>query len=269
MDSSIGKRGIELTSFDLKTIAIICMLIDHTAAVLLYQSASHDILRLIGRIAFPIFCFLITQGFIYTKNVWKYMARLAVFALISEVPFDLAFYKKPFAMEHQNVFFTLALGLAAVTAAGKGAKWFISYICKGFSLDENKADSPVLQCIVALPAVILCAYLAGSFSCDYGAEGVLMMYVLYMFSQRKIMAFVALVIVNSLLCINVSFSPSDINGLLYTGNIVLYDTVQWWAPLAFVPILFYKGNVGRKGMKYLFYAFYPLHLMVLYFISLI
>lgn len=263
MDNSIEKRGIELTSFDLKTIAIICMLIDHTAAVLLYQSAGYEVLRLIGRLAFPIFCFLLTQGFIYTKNVWKYMARLAVFAIISEIPFDLAFYKKPFAAEHQNVFFTLTLGLVAVTAAGKGAKWFISYICKGFSLDESKADSPVLQCIAALPAVILCAYLASSvFFCDYGAQGVLMMFVLYMFSQHKFMAFVALVIVNSLLCINV-------DELLYTGNIVLYDTVQWWAPLAFVPILFYKGNVGRKGMKYLFYAFYPLHLLILYFVSLI
>ena len=84
------------------------MLIDHVGAVLLPQ---YPILRIIGRIAFPIFCFLLVEGFMHTHDVIRYMTRIGLFALISEIPFDLLFYGRILDGTHQNVFFTLFIGL--------------------------------------------------------------------------------------------------------------------------------------------------------------
>ena len=97
-----------LTSYQLKWIAIITMIIDHVGAVLFPDCWE---LRYIGRISFPIFCFLLTEGFRHTRNIRRYMIRLGGFALISEVPYDLAFHGKAADPAHQNVFFTLLLGV--------------------------------------------------------------------------------------------------------------------------------------------------------------
>jgi len=270
MENGIKRQGFELTSFDLRIIAIAAMFIDHAAAVLphIFVGDCYIIMRMIGRLAFPIFCFLITEGFSHTKNISKYVLRLALFAVISEIPFDLAFSRTVFDTGHQNVFFTLLLGLAGICAAGKGAKALIGYFCKKLGKDESISKSPILQSVVALPVIALCAYLAEVLACDYGAQGVLMICALYMFRERKAMAYIALILINSALCMSVSVIPSSTSGILEMWNVVFYDSVQWAAPLAVIPIMLYKGKAGRKSMKYFFYAFYPLHIFVLYLISL-
>lgn len=141
MEAEITEKKRGLTTTGLKIIAIITMFIDHIGAVLLeksriYQSMSackyvdrstfrtllkepvnsfvyygNDIMRCIGRIAFPIFCFFIVQGFLHTKNKWKYFLRLLIFAAISEIPFDLANSDMVYSPTYQNVYFTLAIGL--------------------------------------------------------------------------------------------------------------------------------------------------------------
>lgn len=85
-----------------------------SAANPLYQTDM--VLRGIGRVAFPIFCFLLVEGFLHTKNVWKYAGRLALFALVSEIPFDLAFQGEWLFMGYQNIFFTLLVGLLVMIA---------------------------------------------------------------------------------------------------------------------------------------------------------
>ena len=136
-----------LTGYHLKLIALITMLIDHVAAVIIWRiyTASYgitanmqlsdnlsdkiivwvaehqdfvymiyEIMRYIGRMAFPIYCFLLVEGFLHTRSVGKYAGRLALFALISEIPFDLAIAGEWWSIEYSNVFFTLTLGLLAV-----------------------------------------------------------------------------------------------------------------------------------------------------------
>ena len=134
------KSAGKIPGSTLKIIAMVCMLIDHTAAVLFdrilisrgllnavnasdggasFLSTGNTaviyyadmIMRAIGRISFPIFCFLLIEGFMHTHDVKKYALNLGIFALVSEIPFDLAFAGKPFYLNYQNVFFTLFIGL--------------------------------------------------------------------------------------------------------------------------------------------------------------
>ena len=134
------KNAGKISGSTLKIIAMACMLIDHTAAVLFdrilisrgllnavnasdggasFLSTGNTaviyyadmIMRAIGRISFPIFCFLLIEGFMHTHDVKKYALNLGIFALVSEIPFDLAFAGKPFYLDYQNVFFTLFIGL--------------------------------------------------------------------------------------------------------------------------------------------------------------
>ena len=99
---------MKLDSFQLKWIAIITMLIDHVGAIFF---PGNLVFRYVGRIAFPIFCFQLVEGFFHTRNIEKYMLRLGIFAIISEIPYDLAFRGNILDFEHQNVFFTLFLGI--------------------------------------------------------------------------------------------------------------------------------------------------------------
>ena len=125
-----------LSGTALKYIACITMLIDHIGASCIEAGillpalaagaascggipastllAADRVLRYIGRLAFPIFCFLAVEGFLHTHDVKKYVRRLLRFGLLSEVPFDLAFFRTPFAPQHQNVYWTLALGVLAM-----------------------------------------------------------------------------------------------------------------------------------------------------------
>lgn len=205
-----------LTGFHLKILAMITMLIDHIGAVLFPQ---YVVLRIIGRLAFPIYCFLLVEGAIYTKNIEKYSARLLLFALISEIPFDLAFYGRPVSWLHQNVFFTLFLGLLGIVIIQKWNKvWFL--------------------CVLTM-------LVAEFVRTDYGAMGVLFILLFYFIYDKKIYKM---------------FAFGAVTAVSYAG------TVQMYSLFSIVPMLLYNGKRG-KNIKYFFYVFYPLHLLVLYLLS--
>ena len=168
----------------LKTIACITMLVDHIGASCIEagiltpgldaRTLSQDtlsayplyrldmVLRFTGRLAFPIFCFLLVEGFVHTRDVKKYVRRLFLFALISEVPFDLAFFRTSFALDHQNVYWTLALGVLAMAGL------------KHFEKPDGSASWKGLLCVAGctLAALVACT--------DYDGIGVLIICALYL-----------------------------------------------------------------------------------------
>ena len=232
------------TGSHLKWIALITMCIDHIGAILLesgllplissavlaghsfeYLPADYEfwyglnsVLRLIGRVSFPLYCFLLVEGFLHTKSIARYALRLGLFALLSEVPFDLALYGTPFDLHMQNVFFTLFFGLLVL--------W-------GMKRTEERAGRPTFLTYGVAFFGMLAAYFLQT---DYDAFGILLIAMLYLLrSDRK------------WLCI-------------FGCCATLWERT---APLAFLPIWFYTGERGKQFPKYFFYAFYPLHLILL------
>lgn len=233
-----GVRNIKgISGSTLKMIAMISMLVDHIAASLLtiqlqlhYSERLYQIFRVmrysIGRLAFPIYCFLLVEGFGKTKNKRKYAGRLFLFALVSEVPFDLAFYRCVAAPEHQNVFFTLFAGLMVI--------WGMEEI-------EMRISTLWLRWSGYAVIIAAAAFWSEKFAFDYGAKGILPIVVLYLFRKNR------------------------------TEQIIAGFVAFLWesaASFAFVFAAFYNGKRGMK-QKYVFYAFYPVHLLVLYLLSLV
>ena len=142
----------------LKWIAVLTMVIDHVGAILFPDQIW---MRVIGRVAFPIYAYCLPEGFRYTSDYRRYLGRLALFAILSGIPFDLAFYGVPFSFAHQNVFFTLTLGLILL--------WVL-----------ERCREQLLLCAGAF--AVLC-FLAQALHMDYGAGGLLMVFAFYLAQQ--------------------------------------------------------------------------------------
>lgn len=239
---SLSKRQLLppiLNSGALKWIALITMLIDHIGAILLERGVisaynqglssalSYDasiffskmdfIIRQIGRISFPIFCFLLVEGFYHTSNKKKYALRLFLFACVSGIPFDLCFQGKFLEFSHQNVMFTLLFGFLTM--------WAIEIL---------KEKKEMLGIIPAVLGVLIGAL----FQADYDWKGIVLILVLYFFYLYPVEKTIAG-------CLALCWEPT--------------------ACLAFIPINLYNHQKG-KGPKYFFYFFYPVHLLLLFFI---
>lgn len=313
------KRGISGST--VKLVAIITMFIDHFAAavlvrVLIFQIRSYgewsdllydiyQIMRMVGRLGFPIFCFLLVEGFQKTGSRIKYAFRLGLFALISEVPFDLAFSAKILEFEYQNVYFTLFLGLLALCAfdfltkrklptAMRWLLWAMGVVFSGFLLlqyfweyiqkyiSENielwsiEAETAVVWVICLLViqillwllvmgllllyglwmgmdkmlfaganlvALSLCMLLAELLRTDYAGMGVLTIAVIYILRRSNVLAMAGGCAVLSLMALN-----------------------ELPAFFALFPVAAYNGKRGLK-LKYFFYAFYPVHLFLLWLVA--
>lgn len=267
-----GINNIKIVNADvLKIIAIVTMLIDHIgAAFLLYiirysmypdsiaTETMHSLYynsRHIGRIAFPIFCFLLVEGYTHTHSKIKYLRNLTIFAVLSELPFDLAFRidDTPFelnifsaissnitsVLELQNVYITLALGLIAIWAADTiytrlTIRPVFSPYQKGFF------EATVLSGVVA----VIIGYIAKFLHTDYSYHGIILIVIFMICRDYPIIG-----------CI--------------TGYLAMcYKESEIYCLPAFIFILLYNGKRGSfsKKHKYIFYVFYPLHLILLYLI---
>lgn len=258
---------------------------------------SYGFMRLIGRLAFPIFCFLLIEGFIHTRNRWKYAVRLAIFALISEIPFDLAFYGS-FYTKHQNVFLTLLIGLL---------------VMQGFWLIKEKARNkkwlPIMAVAGAIAAGFVITYTSINiirfiYTTIRGEErgNLLDIFIIISLIIVVIMLLVYFIMIkkNSLEVSNVRFANLFvlIAGMViaqvlrtdYSGFGVLTIAVMYgfrkshfksmlagcitltvmtiFEAVAFFDLILIGAYNGKRGLsfKYVFYLFYPVHLLVLYLI---
>lgn len=281
-----------MSSMVLKLIAVITMLLDHVASscfqpwgISRIRIESLDWLRdgmtlywlarLIGRIAFPIYCFLIVEGVAHTRNWKKYAVRLGILALISEIPFDFGLHDlrvnlaRPHVWTqfvensdwlHQNVFFTLLLGMFAVQFLRSSQKVIVR-IQKKRQAAQRSFDLPVcllwlLRYAVWAVLTLGLAYIAENIlHTDYGNGGVIMISVMgliYEYWEDRLWM-VPRQIIRIVFCAL---------GLWLCCR-VLNNTFEMYGMLALIPIALYNGKKGysSKGLQYGFYLFYPLHLI--------
>ena len=221
-----------LDGTQLKLIALITMVIDHIGA---FFCPHFLLLRYIGRISFPIYCYLLTEGAKYTHDMKKYLLRLGLFALISEIPFNLVRSGSLLDPSGQNVFFTLFIGMGMIY------------------LIEHPVFNDGLPDMVYILIIIACAAgLAEFANTDYGFTGIAIIFVFYVFRDKGGYGMIMAAICFSLLNIG-------------------YGYYQWMAIFALIPIALYDGRRGRQSrlMQYGFYAFYPAHMLIGYLIGMV
>lgn len=232
-----------MTSFILKVIAIITMLIDHVGNAYFKQAT---IMNLIGRFAFPIFAFQISEGYVHTKNLKKYFLRLFLFALISQIPFMLfnSLFTNNFKL---NIFCTLLVGLLSIFIYDKISN------CN-FQLSKNKNVNLKLKQCFSILIIIFLSILAEVCHFDYGFFGIAIIFLFYLFRSNKFEMVISF--------ITVCIIKYAIDIILYGYNI-FYILFCLFTILPIVFICIYNGKQGKK-VKYLLYLFYPAHLLILY-----
>lgn len=228
-----------MNSFILKLIACVTMFIDHIGYVI-FDGPSW--FNYIGRLAFPIFAFQISEGFVHTKDVKRYLLRLFIFALISQVPFMLfsSIISDTFSL---NVIFTLLFGLASM----------IIYKYNKF---------------LGIASAILLGIVAQITKCDYGFYGVTITFLFYVFGNKKmfyVIGFALATIINYAYNI-IRYWDYGIEILEYAFNYYLPYAIC--TLLSIIVILLYNKKKG-PNTRYLLYLFYPLHLLLVYGISII
>lgn len=237
-----------LSGTGLKWVAIVCMAIDHLAATLVWSqyllmrqhfdpgaADMYDLyiwMRRIGRVTFPIFCFVLVEGFTHTRSKPKYALRLLLFAIVSEIPYDYALHDQITYTAQTNVMFTLLLAFCAI--------WLADEV-------GTRLKLPAWATGLLTVAALLGACVVGSeeyLDVSYHAYGIVLVGVLYLARDYRILQ-VAL---------------GCLAGWWYCQEHGSW--LQMWSAFGIASLLLYNGARGR-GMKYFFYLFYPLHLLVL------
>lgn len=254
-----------ITASTMKIIAMAAMLLDHVAVVFIgsymaYQlnwpatsnlddpalqrwmseSGSAGIfwtyyaIRLVGRLAFPLFAFMLFEGFMQTSSRGKYLLRILILALISEVPYDLAMYGSVWDIRKQNTCFTLFLGLSAMI------------VCDLIKHNKKWTEKPKFRKVLGYSTWIVMALISLLMGDDYGFFGVLSVFAFW------------------------SLRSSRIYSALFSSLVLfLSSQVEMVSAFAAIPLALYKGEkgIGSKWFKYGCYAFYPLHLLILFAVA--
>lgn len=244
-----------MTAFALKLIAMITMLIDHIG-VSFYPDQLW--LRMIGRLAFPIFAFLVAEGAYYTRNRGQYLIRMGFFAVLSEVPFDMMVSGKYVDWGHQNVMWTFLIALSVI-------------FLKDRFMEKGYHRAYII--FYSIFAILLAAY----GKTDYGSLGVLMVLAGYYFQsdRKKQLLWLGLLLIG--FGLNYTVMRWEMVWKAVGGDFTvlrqnwdrmspyLFSWMDYFEALACfsLPLLMlYNGKRGIN-LKYFFYAFYPVHLFIL------
>jgi len=216
-----------MSSFYLKIIGIITMLIDHIG-LLFYDET---ILRIIGRISFPIFAYQASLSYRYTKNIKKHFIKLSIFAIISQIPYYLMTKEIGF---HFNILFTILLGQLSI------------YLYNKFNNLFDKILYLLLICILGICLRV-----------EYSCIGILTIFFFYQYKDNKIKSYLSFIILFTIYYLIYYIFNKEINNIY-----LLIGTIS-----SLIPISLYNNKEGIK-LKYFFYIFYPLHMIILYLIAL-
>ena len=240
------KKFTCINALTLKVLAMAFMLLDHLWATLIPGSLW---MNNVGRLAFPIFAFQIVEGYFHTRDFKQYASRLLIFALISELPFNLMMSGTPIDPFEQNVMFTLLEGLVLMKL-----------------LDRCRAKRKTLL-IGMIPVILIAGYMLGFITMvDYYGFGVITVLLFYLSRHRK---FGWLIQLTGLYLINVIL----MGGMEFPVNLFGYEffvSQQGLAILSLIPIWLYNGKQGphNKAIQYACYAFYPGHILILSLLAL-
>jgi hypothetical protein len=218
-----------MTTFQLKILAIITMVIDHVG---LFFFPDIIWFRVVGRLSFPLFAWLIAEGASHTKNIKAYLARLLIFAVISQAPFYFANRLANPTFSGLNVLFTLFLGLSVIAVI-------------------KKLKDGWLQLLAVFVGLMVAAVL----NTDYGTVGVLAVVFFYLFKKdvSKMVIFQTLIFA----------IPAAVN---YTQSPYVQNIIQPVCLFSLIFIYLYNGREGPKA-KCLFYVFYPLQFLIFFLIK--
>lgn len=233
-----------MTSFHLKIIALITMFIDHIGYVIF---PNHSWLRYIGRIAFPIYAFLISEGLKKTSNIKKYLINLLMLAVTSEIFYDLCFNKNISLFYKTNTVYTLFIASLSIYLYNKNYNNIIKYL----SLLLGLSISYILKT-------------------DYDILGVLLIFIFYFLHNKYQYLIYGIIWVNIKYLSNISYILQYIfNKNIYLPNIYVINSLGLYlfTIVPFLIIMFYNNKKG-KNLKYTFYVLYLLHLFILYIIKL-
>ena len=237
-----NKFKLETTPFSLHIMAMLFMLCDHLWGTIV---PGNDWLTCIGRLAFPIFAFMIVEGYTRTSNLRKYVKRLLLFAVISEIPFNLAMGSRVFYPIHQNVLWSFLIAIGLI-------HW-----------NEKVNEKQIWKRILVGFASVCIGYVVGLITfVDFYHAGILTVLVFYFFRNKKWWCYLG-----QLVCLwYINFEM--LGGFSYEINLfgeTYFFVRQGIAILALIPIWLYKGKQGyySKTLQYIYYAFYPLHLLIL------
>lgn len=274
-------KNFSLSNAALKNIAYLVMLIDHFFAVIFtkiirqlatagYETDSLIRIRqdgrAVGRMAFVLFAYLIVEGFVHTRSRPKYLLRLMLLALVSEIPFDLAFSGQLVNNTGQNTLFTLSIGMLVLIIW----EWSDSCVRMLYRTKEVR-DIYWHICVWVFRGVQLSALLLGCFAAymlrvDYRFVGVPLIVTFYILRDKPFY-------VQIIPAACVMFLGTWINNYLkYVGlespeYILRFSMRELYGLFAFVPLALYDGTRGRPFPKAVYYGFYPIHLLLLYDIA--
>lgn len=250
---SLATQKWPVTSYTIKWIAIVTMLVDHVGVVCyewLGWSERYLFLRHIGRVAFPLFALLLVEGFRYTRSRWRYLRNLLIFALVSEIPFDLVngWWKR---FQSRNIFWALCLGLLGMMGAEAVFRQCV----------KRHIPRPI-ACLCALVPMAVVVYVGEWGGVDYHGWGPLL--ILMVYGGETVMP----------LLLPDAVTPQTARNFGAAFAVLLwmtlYDVSHGWAneiygAAAAVLILCYNGERGRYRLpKWFFYGFYPAHLLILH-----